>query len=788
MAGQWYVKGRDIHGPFTREQLSRLIREGRIQATTQLRNGNVGRWCPAQEVPGLFPSALKPPTATQVAGLSRTVFVSLVIGGSVVLSAALAVVICITVMRLGRPQGDSPTVDWLLVADSNRGELAVADATATHQVAVVAALQNGVGLPPREDQEETDIRSNPEPAQPAADVPLEAPAVEPHDEPAPLQPAPDPKPLIPPVPVIKLPIDDAEIVNFQRSVQREKKATDAYARYLVFSQSFEFTESQRTRIDAELAEWKARADDNLYRLGNKWVSRETVEAAEREADQLIDRSAAMIAVRSYGECVEFLERASRVNPNGIKADYILGLLYSLPLGLKAPEIAERHFTRVLQRSPDHPAALNSLAVAQLKQREYGAAITHFAKSAELLPACHEVAQNIGRAIMLAQSGRIRIESSSLRRYTDLYSKLIAEKRAQPFNERTGWLHMLPVFPAGEREEKRIQNQPAADDPMMLPQSCGSGFVIAPHFVLTNRHVVYSESDAFGIADKVTAQNEQIGAREISGSVVAISDESDLALLHFPELDAPPLALHERQLPLATEVMILGYPRTDVFGTKLKATRGVVSALPDPARDFEPDHYLLDAISDHGNSGGPVIDMTGTVVCVLTGGIGLKHRVVLDVEAEFGSGVPSDRAVAFARLHIKGFPAPQDAVVAEPAQREWSKTVADASSSVVRVTTFFRAGIAAFDIAGEPHASTGFAWHDYTCPNCNGRSRLACPAKGCIGGQISVPYYVDEVIGSAGMYQIVRHKRFRKERCSTCMGGGTVDCPGCVDGWDSFLGR
>jgi len=64
--------------------------------------------------------------------------------------------------------------------------------------------------------------------------------------------------------------------------------------------------------------------------------------------------------------------------------------------------------------------------------------------------------------------------------------------------------------------------------------------------------------------------------------------------------------------------------------------------------------------------------------------------------------------------------------------------------------------------------------------------MSCPYRGCISGRISVPYFVEEAVGSGMNRQVITHKRTRKERCPNCDGAGHVDCIGCNDGFDRGL--
>jgi hypothetical protein len=307
---------------------------------------------------------------------------------------------------------------------------------------------------------------------------------------------------------------------------------------------------------------------------------------------------------------------------------------------------------------------------------------------------------------------------------------------------------------------------------------GTGFVVAPELVMTNRHVVYDDTTGLGTADAVGVADPDGNANEpeLIGTVLAVSDTTDLALVHVPGLKAAPLPLRGTPLPLASDVMILGYPRTDVLGTGMKVTRGVVSALPDESRPEIGDYYLFDAVADHGNSGGPIIDQSGNVVAIAT----IITEGYQALEAELTGGVSGRTAAEFFEEHAGG------RKPAEPgnAQRfaDWAETTEHVGHSVVRLTCFYKAGVPSLQVAAQRNASTGMVWEDATCPHCNGWGRLPCPKDGCIKGQISIKYFVEQVVGQA----VIRQPRFRKETCPNCNGASNVDCPGCRDGFDRFL--
>ena len=818
MPSEWYVRtGDSVGGPYSKQQLTAFAKKGRISPTTPVRHGEAGAWRSACDVPGLFPwidevrpaaaapvsqqRAAKAATAPQKAGLSRNMVIGVVAGvallGMFCVAGVVGVVAWLFYWRGGAepvPQGVGPVAmepDW---AD----ELQPGDTFPQPDFADLPAEMVDETVAPAEEFlpepiNEAEIAAAAAPAEVVPEV-VPAPDDAPEEPPAqivdadalPEAPKIEPKPILPAVPAEKQPIADREITEVFKRVRLERKAADAYALCNVFAQSYAFTEPQQKRVEAELAEFKTRADQDLYRLGTEWVPLADVETAEKEADQLITRAATLIEVGSFKECIDFLEDASRTNPNGIRADYLLGLIYSLPYsGVLGPELAEKHFRKVLARQPDHPGALNSLAIAQIKQRDFNAAVANLSRAAEVSENCQEVSQNLGRFIFLVQTGRVAASSTVVKRYSDVYSRLIADKKAQPFSDRRGWLHSIPVFPTDERNRKAQDAAPAAAPARLelVPRAFGSGFIIAHEYVITNRHVVYDDETSLGVADAVGVidPRDPAGKRELFGTVVAVSDETDLALVKFAGLQGKPLALVAEPIDLASEVMILGYPRSDLLGSGLKATRGVVSALPDETRVIDGDYYLFDATADHGNSGGPVLGQDGQVVAVLT----IAINGFNGLRAEFTGGVTADAVQKFAAAHVPDF---AGAVPDDGGFADWADMTKTVSPSVLKLKTYYKAGEPALAIAANRAQAGGSVYEDRTCPTCTGLSRLVCPQKGCARGQSTVKYFDSAVRGTPPNTYVIRVEKSRKEKCRTCDGTGSVDCPACRAGVDRGLGR
>jgi putative serine protease PepD len=139
---------------------------------------------------------------------------------------------------------------------------------------------------------------------------------------------------------------------------------------------------------------------------------------------------------------------------------------------------------------------------------------------------------------------------------------------------------------------------------------GSGFVYdRDGHVITNQHVV----DGASSIEVTFADGSSHEAR-----VVGTDPSTDLALL---ELDAPagtlePLALGDStELAVGDAVVAIGSP----FGLSETVTSGIVSALD--RRISAPNGYAItgaiqtDAAINHGNSGGPLLNLQGEVVGV-----------------------------------------------------------------------------------------------------------------------------------------------------------------------------
>jgi S1-C subfamily serine protease len=142
---------------------------------------------------------------------------------------------------------------------------------------------------------------------------------------------------------------------------------------------------------------------------------------------------------------------------------------------------------------------------------------------------------------------------------------------------------------------------------------GSGVIIDPSgLVVTNSHVVFGRQViTVTLDDGTTLPARFVGADPIF----------DIALLRIPKPDRGTLPLarlgDSDRLLVGEEVYTIGNP----FGLEQTLTRGIVSAinrlLPGAAWSLTEPLIQTDAALNPGNSGGPLVNSTGSVAGINT---------------------------------------------------------------------------------------------------------------------------------------------------------------------------
>lgn len=136
---------------------------------------------------------------------------------------------------------------------------------------------------------------------------------------------------------------------------------------------------------------------------------------------------------------------------------------------------------------------------------------------------------------------------------------------------------------------------------------GSGFVYAPHRVLTNAHVVAGTSEVYVQVSK----NQNLPA-----TVVLFDPQRDIAVLNVPGLNAAPLQLATAGASKGDPAVVLGYPEDGPFNVQSARVRSRSTVSGNDIYgngNVQREIYSLRAIVRSGNSGGPLMADDGTIL-------------------------------------------------------------------------------------------------------------------------------------------------------------------------------
>lgn len=138
---------------------------------------------------------------------------------------------------------------------------------------------------------------------------------------------------------------------------------------------------------------------------------------------------------------------------------------------------------------------------------------------------------------------------------------------------------------------------------------GSGFVAASNLVITNAHVVA------GISNPII----QDGGGNHRASTVLFDPNLDLAVLRASNLAGPVLALAPKTASNGTVGAVMGYPGGGNLSAVSASVLDQINAVGRNIYGYGFSSrriYELQADVEPGNSGGPLVDATGTVIGVV----------------------------------------------------------------------------------------------------------------------------------------------------------------------------
>jgi S1-C subfamily serine protease len=180
---------------------------------------------------------------------------------------------------------------------------------------------------------------------------------------------------------------------------------------------------------------------------------------------------------------------------------------------------------------------------------------------------------------------------------------------------------LPPAPAGPVKEPSDEQIRAAADiaepstVKIVGRACGaiqegSGFVAAPHYVVTNAHVVAGVDDP---------QVQQQNGSSFTAITVLFDPKLDVAVLRVEGDPGPALHLKSIEEDRGAPGAVLGYPGGGDLTVGKAAVRQEIKAVGLDIygqSTVERDVYELQATVRPGNSGGPFVDLQGRVAGVV----------------------------------------------------------------------------------------------------------------------------------------------------------------------------
>ncbi|MDE1156667.1 MAG: Do family serine endopeptidase, partial [Neorhizobium sp.] len=225
-----------------------------------------------------------------------------------------------------------------------------------------------------------------------------------------------------------------------------------------------------------------------------------------------------------------------------------------------------------------------------------------------------------------------------------------------------------------------QNMPT---PHQAPQqqeraeALGSGFVInSDGYIVTNNHVIDK-----AISIKVTLDD----GTEVPAKLIGADPKSDLAVVKI----TPPKPMKtvswgdSDKAAVGDQVLAFGNP----FGIGTTVTAGIVSARGRDLHSGPYDDFLqIDAPINHGNSGGPLVDMDGHVIGIDTaiyspngGSVGVGFAIPSDQAQNVVAKLMKDGSIKHGFIGIEIQPVTRDVANAIGLQKPEGALVASVGS-------------------------------------------------------------------------------------------------------------
>lgn len=173
--------------------------------------------------------------------------------------------------------------------------------------------------------------------------------------------------------------------------------------------------------------------------------------------------------------------------------------------------------------------------------------------------------------------------------------------SEPFESLSG--RISNVLPSIVKIKVQRSDNGGDESELITDSSGGTGFVYDnKRHVLTNAHVI-------GDAKKIAIVD--LNGTEYSAILIGKDEKTDIAVIHVPGINLPMLQRgNSNDLKIGDGLLAIGYP----FSLGHSVSLGIVGGLHRFLPNYPYVHFIqTDAAVNPGNSGGPLLNLTGEAV-------------------------------------------------------------------------------------------------------------------------------------------------------------------------------
>lgn len=581
--------------------------------------------------------------------------------------------------------------------------------------------------------------------------------------------------------------------SLEDATERMTIASDALAACEAFVADNQVSKYDRSLAEDRLLHWKKLADENAVKYAGKWLSREEVDKLQGNAEELIadaydylDKADATLAAKR-------LREASIVDPEGVEADFTLGLLDSLVFRdwIKGRSRFRVCIKRLADRGDRLTAleharmygAMNNAAVCDMRLNEYGPALKKWRSVVESGLPCVETMQNLDVLSRLTADETFEGYSPSTQESAvTLTADLSSRFPWLGVHSHGGWSYV--PYLESQPTSLRTDSPSETGEPSTSRRASREVSGHAPFAVLcaiaVRKDVLLTLGDSVISADQLSIPSRGRSLEEVT-SVNAVSRPSDLAFIQASGANYKSVARFAASLPPAdAEVRILRFRSTSSRQLGVSDAR-VSSSVPPPVEGYGPgDVFALAGLRQDCPCGGIVIDSHGFVIGLLLPWQMARRTTPIAVS---GSAVREKALAALGddgKMPAPGPPSPDS---------DWKDAISAAEQSISQLIA-----LAAF--AERPWEDENLCrrlygaevdfpagWdglHDSWCMACDGVGEVECRNRSCKNGVIVT--MVDRIVHiPGGPSRII--KEVSRSECPDCDGTGWVRCQRCYGSGD-----